>query len=97
MQIIRGDRAAALLLGDARCCHQNISDLPSVEVKLGQVVKVALFKVFQRHARVAHPVDEHLEDGAFGLGREVVVAKGHMDPGLEGVVECLLRSLASPT
>lgn len=84
--------AQGLFLVDSqglRCTH-GVLDLAPVQVMSRQAV-IVLF--LERHSRDtlkdAYALDEHLEDGLFGFGGELAIAERNVNPGLEGIVECL--------
>ena len=64
----------------------QILDLPSIQLVAREHVELVLAEVRDGHL-LAHHGDEHAPDGLLGAVRELAVAQGDVDAGLEGVVE----------
>jgi hypothetical protein len=68
----------------------GILDLPAIQIMSSKTIEIFFFEWHRGYAfEDADALNEHFEDGFLGLCRQLTVAEGDVDAGLEGVVEGL--------
>lgn len=81
----------ALVDGQVLRAAQDVLDLAAVQIVLGERGNVLVREGLDLELAVRRDaLDEEREDGALGLGVELVVAQRDVDAGLECLVKCLL-------